>query len=106
MVKPAQDAYKPKWNNKFSAVNKLDEMLMNYRTTADQEPIPIPITDDFYRQTPKSSPFSSELGDLPIASEKKSKIGGGFGAFKVKNSDSPKLSLVVVKWNEMPLILG
>ena len=31
---------------------------------------------------------------------------GGLGNFKKKNDNSPKISIIVVKWSEMPIILG
>ena len=72
-------------------------MLMNYKSIPDNDPIPIPITDDFYRSSKKSE---LDMND-------KSKIGGMvFGNFKKKNDKSPKLSLAVIKWNQMPLILA
>ena len=46
---------KPKWSSNFTQISKLDEMLMNYKTIPDNDPIPIPITDDFYRDTKKSN---------------------------------------------------
>ena len=86
-------------------MSKLDEMLLGYKSIPDNDPITIPIIDDFYRKTNKSkssvleSPFESENDEASKAKQQtgdKNKMGG-FNGFKNKNDKLPKFSLIMVK---------
>ena len=48
-------------------MSKLDEMLLGYKSVPDDDPISIPIMDDFYRKSKKSN--KSFLNESPSESE-------------------------------------
>ena len=89
--------FKSGWNAKFNMMNKLDEMLLSYKTVGQEEQEEnAPILDDFYRSKKKEEEDKGE--------KKMSSFIKKFEERKKPKNGNTRFSIMQIRWDQLPII--